>query len=150
MTISWVVVASASKVKIFAVNKIKFLNDKEKLKLLTEFSHPESRMRDSEIVADKPGRYRSKNMGADSFNEATEPKKNEMDIFAREIVKHLETGRVDKAFHDLILVVAPSFYGLLNSHMHQQLKGAISLVIEKDYAKDSDKELEKHLKQQIG
>lgn len=150
MTISWIVVASASKVKVFAVNKIKFLNDKEKLKLITELSHPQSRMHDSQIVSDKSGRYGAKNMSADSYAEATDPQKNEMDIFAREVVNHLETSRASKIFHDLVLVVAPSFYGLLNSHMHQQLKSLVSLVIEKDYTKDSDKDLEKHLKQQIG
>lgn len=150
MAMTWVVVASASIAKIFSVNKIKFLNDTDKLKLVNELSHPASRMRDSEIVSDKSGRYRPKNMGADSFAEATDPKKNEMDIFSRELIHYLESSRTSKLFHDLILVVAPSFYGLLNTHMHQQLKGLVSLVIEKDYTKDSDHDLEKHLKQQIG
>lgn len=151
MTVTWVVVASAVRTKIFSVNKIKFLNGKEKLKLLRELLHPESRLHDSEIVSDKMGHYEARNHAArGSFSEPTDPKQHEMDVFAREIAHYLEGAKVDKTFQELILVAAPGFYGLLNKHMPASLKKAITLVIEKDYVKESDSNLEKHLKQQIG
>ncbi|MFQ6274860.1 host attachment protein [Coxiella burnetii] len=49
-----------------------------------------------------------------------------------------------------MLVAPPPFHGLLNKCLNPQLENKIALVIEKDYTKDNDKELEKHLKQQIG
>lgn len=148
--ITWVIVANTNKAKIFAMNKLKFLNDKDKLVLVKELSHPESRMHDAEIVSDKPGRYRAKNSAGDSFNQPTDPRKHEIDNFAHELVKELETGRSNNSFRDIILVVAPAFYGLINARMHPQLKNLVSLIIEKDYVKENDRILAKHLKQQIG
>ena len=107
-------------------------------------------MRDSEIVSDKVGSYRAKNSWGDSFNEPTDPRDHEINNFAHEVVNELEAGRAQHSFRDLILVAAPSFYGCMNNLMHPQLKKMVSLVIEKDYLKDSDQMLEKHLKQQIG
>lgn len=148
--ITWIILASTSKAKIFTVNKVKFIINKEKLVLVKEFNHPESRLRDSQIVSDKSGRYRPKNMGSDSFMEPTDPKKHEADNFAREVVNVLEAGRAADLFQDLILVTPSHFYGLINKHIHRGLKNMVSLVIEKDYTKDDEKTLVKHLKQQIG
>lgn len=151
MTTTWIVVANASKALVYAVNKIKFLNDHDKLNLITEWNHPESRLRDSELMSDKLGRYHAKNvMRGDSFMEPTDPQKHEAEVFAREIAKELDNERTTHRFHELILVAPPTFYGLLNKHMHDLLKKMVVVVIEKDYTKDDQLTLEKHLKQQIG
>lgn len=147
---TWVIIANASVAKIYAVNKIKFINGSQKLALVREFSHPQSRMRDADIVTDKVGRYRSKNSRSDSFNEPTDPKEHEADAFALQLAKYLEEEKSHKHYEDLILVSSPSFSGMLNSHLSPKIKKVVSLNIEKDYTKDSDKDLEKHLKQQIG
>lgn len=150
MGITWIVVANASQAKFFSVNKIKFLNDKDKLILVEELFHHASRMHDADIVSDKVGRYRAMANSSDSFMEPTDPHKHEAEVFARETANYLENARAKKLFQDLILVVSPSFYGLLNLRIHPQLKKLISKVIEKDYTKDSDQVLAKHLRQQIG
>ena len=150
MTKTWVVIANASKAKIFSVNKIKFLNGKEKLALIKEFTHPESRLRDLEIASDKLGNFQGKNSGHGSFVEPTDPKKYEAESFAREVINDLEAARVANLFHDLILVIPPAFHGLINKYLNQPLEKMIIHVIEKDYTKDGEKDLEKHLKQQIG
>ncbi|ABS76626.1 host attachment protein [Coxiella burnetii] len=147
---SWIVVANASKAKIFAVNKIKFLTGKHNLELIKEYTHPESRMRDVEIASDRLGHFHAKSRGSGSFVEQTNPKKYEAESFAREVVNDLESGRMADLFQDIILVAPPPFHGLLNKCLNPQLENKIALVIEKDYTKDNDKELEKHLKQQIG
>ncbi|ABX77944.1 host attachment protein [Coxiella burnetii] len=91
---SWIVVANASKAKIFAVNKIKFLTGKHNLELIKEYTHPESRMRDVEIASDRLGHFHAKSRGSGSFVEQTNPKKYEAESFAREVVNDLESGRM--------------------------------------------------------
>ena len=152
MTISWILVANASKAKIFSVNKLKFNNGKEKLSLIKEFTHPESRKRDLEIVSDKLGHYMKGNAGSGggSFVEPTDPKRYEAESFAREVIGMLEEGRVENLYDDLILVVPPTFHGLINKQLHEPLKKTISQVIEKDYTKDGEKSLEKHLRTSLG
>ncbi len=145
MAMTWILVANASKAKIFAVNKMKFINGKEKLSLIKEFTHPESRKRDLEIASDKLGNFQH-----GSFVEPTDPKKYEAETFAREVVEDLETGRVGNLYEELILVVPPSFHGLVNKNLRAPLQKVITHVVEKDYTKDDEKSLEEHLRQQLG
>ena len=144
MTTTWILVANASEARIFTVNKLKFLNGEEKLKSVREFMHPSSRKKDTEIVSDKLGRYKE-----GSFVEPTDPKKHEAENFAREIVNTLEAARVANSYDELILVVPAQFRGMMNKHLHVPLEQSIIKIIEKDYTKDSDKDLEEHLIKQI-
>ena|SRR3989338_7243970 len=150
MSITWIVAANSSKAKIFSVDKIKFSHGKEKLNLIEEVTHPESRKRDLEIVSDKVGHFMKREAGGrGSFVGASDPQKHEAESFAREVVETLEIGRVDNLYQDLILVVPPTFYGYINKQLHEPLRNMISQVIEKDYTKDDEKSLEKHLRQQL-
>lgn len=145
MTKAWILVANASKAKIFTANKLKFLTGKEKLEVVQELAHPASRKKTLEITSDKLGHYKD-----GSFVELTDPKKHEAENFAREIVGALEAARVANKFDELILVVPPQFRGMMNKYLRTPLEQMISKVIEKDYTKDAQKELEKHLLNQIG
>lgn len=145
MTKTWILVANASKAKIFSVNKLKFLTGKEKLESVQEFTHPASRKKDVDIASDKLGHYKE-----GSFVEPTDPKKYEAESFGREIVSTLEAARVANEFDELILVVPAQFRGMMNKHLRSPLEQVISKVIEKDYTKDGEKVLEKHLLKQIG
>lgn len=144
MATTWILVANASKARIFTVNKPKFLSRKEHLKAVHELIHPSSRKKDTEITSDKLGRYKE-----GSFVEPTDPKKYEAESFAREIVSILEAGRVANHYDELILVVPAQFRGMMNKHLHVPLEQTIIKIIEKDYTKDSDKDLEEHLIKQI-
>ena len=149
MTNTWILVANSSEAKIFSVNKIKFINGKEKLSLIKEFDHPDSRKKDTEIASDKLGHYQTGGLGHGSFVEATDPQKHEADNFAREVIEALEVSRVANQFRDLILVVPPHFHGLLNKHLHKPLQKLIISVIEKDYTKSPQNVLEVHLLKQF-
>ncbi len=146
----WIIVADASRAKIFSVNKIKFINGKEKLSLVKELTHPESRLHDLDIVTDKPGRYAARmGQARGSFAEQTEPRKHEVENFACQLANYLEASRAENAFSELILVAPSHFYGVMNKHFHPPLKKVISQVIDKDYTKDTEKELEDHLKSHL-
>lgn len=148
---TWILVANSSKAKIFTINKSKFLDGKEKPILIKEFTHPESRKRDIELTSDRPGHYQARDGGGHgSYNEPTEPKEYEAEVFAREVYRVLDAGRLANLYKELVLVVPPHFYGLLNKHLHNPLEQLIVKVIEKDYTKTPEKTLEEHLKSQLG
>ena len=147
---TWVLIANASQAKIFSMNKPTFLAGKEKLLLLKELKHPESRKRDIELTSDKPGHYRSRGgAGHGSFIDPTDPKEYEAEVFARAVCQELEAGRVRNRYEELILVAPPHFHGLFNKQLHHPLAQLIVQVLEKDYTKDPEKTLEKHLLNQL-
>lgn len=150
MTNTWLLVANASKATIYAIDKKQFVKGKEKLTLVKELTHPESRKKDIELTSDRSGHYQARGgEGHGSFIESTDPKQYEAEVFAKEVVRELEAGRVKNQYNELILVVPPQFYGLLHQNLHHPLQQIIVKIIEKDYTKDPEKTLEQHLLKQL-
>ncbi len=140
MTTTWIVVANASRGRLYENAGIG-----KGLTLLSEFEHPESRMKNGDLVSDRPGYMQSVGNGHGSRQPATEPKQHEAEQFAHEIARVLESGRNQNKYERLILVASPSFLGLLKSKLPDQVRGTVSDTIEKDYTQVTEKELAKHL-----
>ena len=139
---TWVLVANSSEARLFETQKLGTA-----MNCLREFSHPEGREKGSELVSDRPGHYQSKGMGHGAFVEPTDPKDVEVDRFASELAKELEKGRTAHAFNKLVVVAAPHFHGLLNTHMNEQTREMISNNIEKDFTAYDERELSQRLKE---
>lgn len=141
-TITWILIADASKARLFAVHKARLFQDDNtnNLQLISEFTHNDSRKKGSDLVSDKMGEF-----GSGSFAATTSPKAHEAEQFAQELVTHLDTGRKENSFRDFILVAPPAFMGLLHKHMHQETKKLLSQSIEKDYTHDEGRVLLTHL-----
>ena len=58
---------------------------------------------------------------------------------------HLDKGRIDNQFERLIIVADPKFLGLLMKSLSDPSKKLVSLKIDKDLSKLSEKELRDHL-----
>ena len=99
----WIVVAESARARIFSMSRVE-----KGLKEIDDFSHPASRLHDSELTSDLPGRtFDSHGSGRHAMEQATVPKKRESHIFAAEIARHLERGRVEGRFEALVLVAPP-------------------------------------------
>ncbi len=134
---SWLLIADASSARLFAVHKAKILNkDVNDLELLGEFSHPESRLKNQDLASDKQGEF-----GSSTFAEATSPKEREAAVFAHELLAKLDSGRVNNQCKEIIIFAPPAFMGLLNKYMKADTRRLVSLEIEKDYSKQSGREL---------
>lgn len=140
MSATWILVANSSTARLY-VNQ----GPKKGLSKVRDFEHAESRGKGSELVSDRPGHNRGHGNGHGAFNPGMEPKQNEANHFAIELAKELEKGRAASHYQRLILVAAPAFMGMLNSHIGAHVKGLVTDSFEKDYTKANEKELAGHL-----
>lgn len=140
MSTTWILVSNASSAKIF-----RNTGPNKGLELIREFSHPQSREKNADLVTDRPGHNQGAGNGHGSFVSATLPKEHEADVFAQELAKELESGRVANQYARLVLVASPAFMGSLNQHLNAAVKNLVSDTMEKDYTRATDKELNQHL-----
>ncbi len=126
----WIVVTDSNTAHFYAQS----LNShKEPLKLLHILEHPESKLRDSELVTDRPGHYKTSGDSRGSYVPRTDPKENEIDKFAQQIASHLDMGRTQNQYEQLCIFADSHFYGLMNMHMNKHVKDMIKKVVQKDY-----------------
>lgn len=140
MSTTWILVANASTAKLYANH-----GPKKGLHPVKELTHPESREKASNLVADRPGHNPGAGNGHGSFVPASNPKHNEAERFAQELARELEHGRTANTYQRAILVAAPAFMGLLKSNLDGQVSKLVSESVEKDYTKATEKELAGHL-----
>lgn len=140
MSTTWILVSNASSGRIF-----KNTGPNKGLEMVKEFEHPQSREKNSNLVSDRPGHNAGAGNGHGSFVPATTPKEHEADVFALELARELDAGRVGNQFARLVLVAPPAFLGQLNRRLNDSVKGLVSDKLEKDYTRATNKELAQHL-----
>src|SRR3990167_5230579 len=136
--ITWLLIADASKARVYALHKVLFLQHPtaNSLQLIQDFTHDESRKKKSELVSDKMGEF-----GSGTFVETTSPKLHEAEVFAQELLEFIRKNHEKGVFRDLILVSPPTFMGLLHKHIPTQVKKSVSQNIEKDYTQNNEQQL---------
>jgi len=123
----WVVVADASRARIFSCDKpAGALNEIETL------SNPEARLHEGDLVSDRGGRDNNGGGASHGYSTGNEAKEEEAVRFAAEVCQHLEKGRKGKAFNRLYVIAAPAFLGLLRKHQSAPLKALLADEIAKD------------------
>jgi protein required for attachment to host cells len=140
MNTTWILVANAARARLYENTGIgKGLN------LLSEFDHPQSRMKGADLVTDRAGFMQSAGNGHGARQPATDPKQNEAEHFAQEIAHSLEAGRGLNKYERLILVAGSPFLGTLRARLSQQILALTSDTLEKDYTSANAREIGKHL-----
>jgi protein required for attachment to host cells len=117
--------------------------------LLREIEHPESRMRPSELLSDKPGRVKQSTGSRAALEPHTPRKKVEAERFARELAQVLDEGVVSGACERLVLVTPPAFLGVLRHKLPPRVAARVSDVIEKDYLHLDQPTLKKRLEREL-
>lgn len=134
----WVVVANNAEAKIFKV--VKF----PKLEEIARMRSTESRLRDHELVSDRPGRNFSKMGNArHAYESKTDPQFHEFELFARALARQLHEAHERGEFTRLYLFCAPEFLGLLRPHLNGRLP--IRGEYTKDLVKQGVEQIEKQL-----
>lgn len=113
----------------------------ENISLLKELSHPQSKLKNSDMSADKPGHYNTPGSARGSYSPHMEPKEIEIDIFAREVADELNRERMKKDYDELIIIAPPHVNGVLFKHIDNHVKNLVINRIEKDLIKLSEKDL---------
>jgi protein required for attachment to host cells len=141
MSATWIVVADASRARIFEkAGASKELREKE------TFTHPASRMHEQEITSDLPGRaFDSEGAGRHAMGAKHDPKQNEAEEFARELANHIEKARTEHRFAQLNIIAAPAMLGKLRSALSDEAKKLVTMEIDKDLTQHSIDDIQQHL-----
>jgi protein required for attachment to host cells len=140
MAITWILVANASLAKLY-----ENLGPNKGLKLVKELIHPESRLKNSELVTDRPGSMASVGNGQGACQPQTIPKDHEAKVFAQELAQALYAGRTQNAYERAIVFAPPGFMGMLNSVLDHTTSLLITDRFEKDYTKSPEPQLRERL-----
>jgi protein required for attachment to host cells len=138
----WILVASSSKACIYSAENL----HSDNLELVEEFRHPESKEKGTDLITDRPGHF-STDHGTRGTYEKSDPRKEEVEIFARELAAALKAGRNNNKYNQLILIAPPHFYGLINKHINFSVDSL--LHINKDYTHLTERDLIVQLHQHI-
>lgn len=140
---TWILIANAAEAKILSTDNLRT----GELTLIQELVHPESRKKVSDLIADKPGHYKTDTniRGAYSKNN---PKQVEAEHFAIQIKNELQSGWDKNQYKSLVIVTPAQFYGLVKKHFH--FNSAMKVRhIPKDYTKYTLIKLHASLKEHL-
>ncbi len=140
MAITWVLVANASLAKLY-----EHMGPNKGLKLVKELIHPESRLKNSELVTDRAGSMATVGNGQGAKQAQTLPKEHEAKVFAQELAQELYKGRTHNAYGRAIVFAPPSFMGILNGVLDSPTAQMITDRFEKDYTKSPEPQLRERL-----
>lgn len=141
MTITWVLIADRGGARLFEHRR-----RSSGLQLLQDLPHPEGRMKNGEIDADKHGRsFDTFGAGRHAMSTSQEPTEHLAAQFARELADVLNQGFQQHRFERLILVAAPRFLGDLRNSLSDTTKTAIKATLNKDLSGIPEQDLPQHL-----
>ncbi|WP_454784640.1 host attachment protein [Legionella sp. WA2024007413] len=132
----WIVTANTNNCRIYEYQE-------DALNLLKEISRPENKLKDSELVTDKPGRYNSSYSkgGGGVYDPHTEIEDVQDNNFSREIALELNEARNKNLYKELVIVMPAQIEGLFSKHLNKNATDLIKLKIQKNLMHLSDKEL---------
>lgn len=137
----WILVADSNRARFFESD-----GSARQLVEMEDMAHPASRMHESKLTSDLPGRTFDRFGGAHhSMEDVTSPKHHEADLFAKTLADHLEEARTRGQFSRLVLAADPRFLGMLRDHMSKECLKLADTQIDKNLVKLRADELRDHL-----
>ncbi len=136
-----VLVADEHEAYIFDTDSIR-----DELRLAEKHGDATARMRDRELVSDRPGRTfdrigATRNRGAVA-RRATDgersARRQRRVAFARKLARSIEAARRKNAFDRLIIVAGPRFLGLLRDALPATSRSRIAAEVQKDLVHESE------------
>jgi protein required for attachment to host cells len=127
---TWILVSDACRATLFATER-----RGDDWQVIASYSHPESRLKNSELTSTEPGHsLKSKGGSRHTVMEPeTSPKQAEMEHFAQELADILAAGTKQRSFCTVVLVAPPHFLGLLRLRLSTETRKRLGAVIDKDY-----------------
>lgn len=139
--VTWVLVADNSRARLFSAEK-----PASPLVEFRDFTSPEGRLHEGDLVTDKRGRDQNPASGVlHGLDPATTRKQDTADRFALQVCEELEMARSRAELTKLYIVAAPAFLGLLRRNQPPKLRQTIAGEIDKNLTTQDPKMIRKHL-----
>ncbi|WP_045214724.1 host attachment protein [Desulfonatronovibrio magnus] len=138
----WVLAADNGRARLFETTKRTVLENE-----IQSLVNPAARQSVNEIVEDRPGRSPHPSDGEKrvAYTPTSDPKKHEIQQFARSLAETLNNGARDNKFQKLYILAPPSFLGMLRSELSNATQKKIAGEIDKNLAQLKMEEVRKHL-----
>jgi protein required for attachment to host cells len=141
MPVTWVLVADRGGARLFTHR-----GRSKGLQRLEEIPHPEGRLKNGELNADKHGRsFDSTGNGRHAMSTSESPTEHLAARFARELAHRLDQGSQQQRYERLVLVAAPRFLGMLRGAMGATAKSTVMATVNKDLSGVQDRDLPEYL-----
>ena len=140
MTKTWVIVADASRARIFEADK-----PASELVEIQTLAHPEARLHEGDLVSDRNGSGVGTGGATHTFGGDYEAKQEESIRFAADVCAQLEQGRNRGAYHKLYIIASPSFLGLMRKRQSDGVRQLVSQEISKNLASQDPRSIRSHL-----
>lgn len=137
----WLVVADNSRARFFSME-----NHSAPIQEIKDIVHTESRLRETQITSDLPGRASSTSGGTGhAYDDETSPREQESINFAKTIAHELDAARKAHKFKEIALVAPPRFLGHLREQLNTHTLGLICFELPKDLSLLEAPEIRQHL-----
>ena len=138
---TWILVAHRGGARLF-----ENLGPDTGLTLVEAIPHPEGRLQNQEINADRPGRsFDSMGHGRHSMGKEVEPTEQLAQRFAKKLSEKLDLARAEHRFSKLMLVAEPRFLGQLRDALPPHTAALVSATLDKDLIGIEDRDLPGYL-----
>lgn len=146
MKLTWILVADNTCARIFTA-----ATPSSELTEIDTLVHTEGRLHDRDLTADLPGRTKaSGGIGqGHAFEQPTDPKKHEAEIFAKLIAEYLDDAHNARQFEQLVVVAGASLMGLLRAQYSAAVEKKVCLEVSKNIATLDAAEIRQHLPQYL-
>jgi len=115
------------------------------LLLLQDIPHPEGKLKSRDLGSDEPGRSYDSHGARHSFEQEVGLAAHVAEVFASQIAKILEEGRVGQRYGKLVLVAEARFLGILRAALSRETSALVTATVNKDLGHLETKEVAKHL-----
>ena len=138
----WVVVADQSRARMFAMH-----GRWGSLEEVDNLVHPEGRLHDQDLNADRPGRsFDTMGDGRHGMSKRHSPKEMEAIRFAAEITQRVALAYHKGAFKQLVLIAPPRFLALLRERLPQAVSHCVILCEDKNLTRDDADSIREHIR----
>ena len=138
---TWVIVADSSKARIFSTE-----NSSSPLVELELIEHPEGRLHARELTSDLPGKDSNRTgSGKHSLGAETDPKRHEVESFAKRVSDYIENARNNNKLSRLIIIAAPALLGMLRSNMSSATGKLVAMELDKNLSELKSDEIRGYL-----
>jgi len=141
MSTTWILTANRSGARLFERH-----GKDMAVRLVQDIPHPQGRLQNRDIDADKPGRaFDSLGQGRHSVGTAHAPTEEVAMKFARILAELLYKGRTAHAYDQVVLVADPKFLGMLRGALDEPTAALVTQTVHKDLPDVSEKDLLSYL-----
>ena len=122
---TWIIIANTNQCHIYD-------HKAAKLTLLRTISHPENKLKSSELGTDRPGHYQVSTTRRGAYSWVHELHEIKISDFAREVAQELNSAQHKNQFSRLVLIMSAQIEGQILPHLDKDVSSKISQTIQKN------------------